>query len=136
MKYHRLILLSVIVTSVCANAQQVWDKMDVLDGPNPSLRYGFYTEPSGRVTMGRYYFINDGDNLRISLVAFGKTAVKLPVQKFDRNSGALEFGWEGRPDRKCRLDRHDDELFLGNCIEHLTVMPSPSRIIELVGLYR
>ena len=32
--------------------------------------------------------------------AFGKTAVELPVLKYDRGSGVLELGWEGKPDRK------------------------------------
>lgn len=109
-------------------SQQVWDEMDVVDGPNPTLRYGFYTEPSGRVTMGRYYFIDDGSNLRVRLVAFGKTAVELPVRKYDRERGALELGWDGKPDRRCRLDRQNDALYLGNCTEHLSVMPIAIRV--------
>jgi len=111
-------------------SQQVWDEMDVIDGPNPTLRYGFYTESSGRVAMGRYYFIDDGQNLRVRLVAFGKTAIELPVRKYDRDNGVLELGWDGKPDRRCRLDRHNDALFLGNCIEHLTVMPIAIRVVN------
>lgn len=118
----------VILIPTCATSRQVWDEMDVIDGVNPTLRYGFYTEPSGRVAMGRYYFIDDGDNLRITLVAFGKTAVELPVRRYDRGSGVLELGWEGKPDRTCRLDRQNDTLFLGNCIEHRKVMPLAIRV--------
>jgi hypothetical protein len=102
--------------------------MDVTDGPNPTLRYGFYTETSGRVTMGRYYFIDDGSSLRVRLVEFGRTAVELPVHSYDRNSGRLELGWEGKPDRKCRLDRQNDTAFLGNCIEGEAVMPIAIRV--------
>jgi len=113
-----------------AMSQQAWDELDVVDGPNPTLRYGFYTEPSGQVTMGRFYFIDDGDNLRVRLVAFGKTAVELPVHDYDRDSGVLELGWDGKPARRCRLDRQNDALFLGNCIEHLTVMPLAIRVVN------
>jgi len=115
---------------VFAWSQQVWDEMDVIDGTNPTLRYGFYTEPSGQVTMGRYYFIDDGDSLRIRLVPFGKTAVELPVRKYDRDNGVLELGWDGEPDRRCRLDRQNDTLFLGNCVEKLMVMPLAIRVVS------
>jgi hypothetical protein len=111
-------------------SQQAWDEMDVIDGPNPTLRYGFYTEPSGDVAMGRYYFIDDGRNLRVRLVAFGKTAIELPVREYDRENGVLELGWDGKPDRRCRLDRQTDALFLGNCIEHLSVMPIAIRVVN------
>jgi hypothetical protein len=112
----------------CAMSQQVWDEMDVLDGPNPTLRYGFYTRPSGQVEMGRYYFIDEGENLRVRLVPFGKTAVELPVHQYDRDNGVLELGWAEKPGRKCRLDRQNDALFLGNCIENSTVMPIAIRV--------
>jgi len=129
-RWHESIFLFAILIPICAMSQQVWDEMDVVDGTNPTLRYGFYTEPSGRVTMGRYYFIDDGGDLRVRLVEFGKTAVELPVRKYDRNDGVLELGWAGKPGRTCRLDRQNNELFLGNCIEHLTVMPMAIRVVN------
>jgi hypothetical protein len=107
----RSIFLFVFLTPVSAMSQHVWDEMDVIDGPNPTLRYGFYTEPSGRVTMGRYYFLDDGNDLRVRLVPYGKTAVELPVLKYDRDIGTLDLGWDGRPARKCRLGRENDALF-------------------------
>ena len=69
MRCLRSIFLPTILIPISAMSQQVWDEMDVIDGPNPTLRYGFYTEPSGQVTMGRYYFIDDGNSLRVRLVA-------------------------------------------------------------------
>ena len=140
MRWFRSILSLAILIPICATSQQAWDEMDVVDGPNPTLRYGYYTEPSGQVTMGRYYFVDDGTQLRVRLVAFGKTAVELPVRKYDRDNGTLELDWDGKPDRKCRLDRQNDTLFLGNCIEHLTVMPIAIRVaneydVEWQGTY-
>ena len=113
-----------------AMSQQVRDELDVVDGPNPTLRYGFYTQTSGQVAMGRYYFIDDGSSLRVTLVPFGKTAVELPVREFDRENGKLELGWEGKPGRTCRLDRLGNTVFLGNCIEDLKVMPIAIRIVN------
>jgi len=130
MKCLRSIFLLAILAPVCAMSQQVWDEMDVIDGPNPTLRYGFYTELSGRVKMGRFYFIDDGSNLRVRLVAFGKTAVELPVRHYDRDNGVLELAWDSKPDRSCRLDRQSDALFLGNCVEALTVMPIAIRVVN------
>jgi hypothetical protein len=120
--------------------QQVRDEMDVVEGTNPTLRYGFYTEPSGQVAMGRYYFIDDDEGLRVSLVPFGKTAVELPVNQYDRENGVLELGWQGKPNRRCRLDRQNDAVFLGNCIEGTMVMPIAIRVVnqydeEWLGLY-
>lgn len=123
-----LMFLCVSLSSAIAVAQQDWDAMDVLDGPNPTLRYGFYTEVSGQVMMGRYYFIDDGSNLRVRLVPFGKTAVELPVEEYDRANGVLELAWEGKPERRCRLNRQNEGLFLGNCIENLAVLPIAIRI--------
>ena len=90
--------------------------------------------------MGRYYLIDDGTHLRVRLVEYGKAAVELPVRKYDRDSGTLELDWTGKPDRKCRLDRQNDALFLGNCIEDLTVMPIAIRVVneydmEWLGTY-
>lgn len=124
----RFIFSLVILMPTRAMSQQVWDEMDVIDGPNPTLRYGFYTQASGQVAMGRYYFIDDGDSLRVRLVPFGKTAVELPVHKYDRDNGVLKLSWDGKPNRRCRLDRQNDELFLGNCIENLMVMPLAIRV--------
>jgi hypothetical protein len=126
----RSVLLFAILFPVCAAAQQAWDELDVVDGPNPTLRYGFYTEPSGQLNMGRYYFIDDGSTLRVRLAPFGKAAVELPVRDYDRDQGTLELGWEGKPDRICRLQRQSDKLFLGNCTEHLAIMPIAIRVVD------
>lgn len=133
-------ILILLVAPAMASAQQAWDEMDVLDGPNPTLRYGFYSEPSGQLQMGRYYFIDDGTTLRVRLVPFGKTARELPVRAYDRSQGMLELGWEGRPDRTCRLEQQNERLFLGNCIEGLSVMPMAIRVanafdVEWQGTY-
>jgi hypothetical protein len=87
MNLYRIILFCAISIPMCAMSQQVWDEMDVVDGPNPTLRYGFYTGSSGRLMMGRYYFVDDGNTLRVRLVPFGKTAVELPVRTYDRDNG-------------------------------------------------
>ena len=114
--------------------------MDVLDGSNPTLRYGFYTEAPSQMMMGRYYFIDDGNNLRVRLAPFGQTAVELPVQEYDRENGVLELTWEGKPGRRCRLNHYDEGLFLGNCIEDSAVLPIAIRIandydVEWQGTY-
>lgn len=111
-----------------AAAQQNWDDLDVADGPNPTLRYGFYTESSGQVQMGRYYFVDDGTNLRVRLAPYGKPAVELPVQSYDRDEGVLKLLWAGKPARSCRLQRYTEFLFEGNCIENLVVMPIAIRV--------
>jgi hypothetical protein len=118
---------ALLLTGVAA-AQQDWDELDVVDGANPTLRYGFYTEPTGQVQMGRYYFIDDGVQLRVRLAPYGRTAVELPVRRYDRDDGVLELGWEGKPDRTCRLKRQNKMLFLGNCIEKNVVMPIAIRV--------
>lgn len=130
MVHVRAILGFLLMFPAFAIAQQVRDEMDVIDGSNPSLRYGFYTEPSGQVMMGRYYFIDDGQALRVSLAPFGKTATELPVQTYDRGQGKLELGWEGKPGRVCRLSQHSASLFLGNCIENQAVMPMAIRVVN------
>ncbi len=106
-----------------AVAQQVRDNLDVIDGPNPTLRYGFYTDPDGSIQMGRYYFIDDGESLGVSLVPFGKTVTELPVKHFDRQAGELRLGWEGKPGRVCKLNRNGRDLYLGNCTEGEDIMP-------------
>lgn len=121
-------------------SQQIFDELDVVDGPNPTLRYGFFTEPSGQVQMGRYYFIDDGSRLQIMLAPYGKTVIELPVRNFDRDNGLLELGWEGLPERVCRLERQNATIFLGNCIEAFAVMPIAIRIederdVEWTGAY-
>ena len=85
MKCFRTSVLLAILLPDCAVSQQAWDEMDVIDGPNPTLRYGLYTEPSGQLPMGRYYFIHDRSNLRVRLVPFGKAASELPVLSYDRD---------------------------------------------------
>jgi len=128
MNFFRGVFICVLLLPVCATAQQDWDELDVRGGPNPTLRYGFHTEPSGQVLMGRYYFIDDGTGLRVSLAPFGKTAMELPVHSYDRTDGLLELGWEGKPERTCRLQRYTELLFVGNCIEKLDVMPLAIRV--------
>ncbi len=122
--------ICLLLLPVTASTQQAWDELDVVDGPNPTLRYGFYTEPTGEVRMGRYYFVDDGVELRVRLAPYGKTAVELPVRIYDRHDGMLELGWEGTPERTCRLQRQNDKLFLGNCIERLAVMPISIRVAD------
>lgn len=117
-----------------------WDEYDVIDGPNPTLRYGFYTESNGVVNMGRFYFIDDGLELRVRLAPYGKTAIDLPVLEFNRGEGIIELGWEEKPNCSCKLIKQNEFLFLGNCIEGNTVMPMAIRIAnendkEWMGLY-
>lgn len=109
-------------------------------GANSTLRFGFYTEASGQVRPARYEFIDDGENLRVSLALYGKTPVDLPVLVYDRAAGTLELGWSGHPDRRCRLDRAGENHFLGNCVEGEQVMPIAIREgnrfdAELMGQY-
>jgi hypothetical protein len=113
MKRFRNVIICGLLLPVCATAQQEWDDLDVLDGPNPTLRYGS---------------------------PFGRTAVKLPVRSYDRTDGLLELGWEEKPGRKCRLQRHTELLFMGNCMEKLAVMPMAIRVAnesdsEWMGIY-
>lgn len=122
--------IGLLLLPLVAKAQQAWDELDVVDGPNPTLRYGFYTEPNGQVQMGRYYFVDDGIELRVRLAPYGRTAVELPVRTYDRNDGMLELGWEGKPERTCQLERQNNRLFLGNCIEGLVVMPISIRVAD------
>ena len=129
-KLSYLLFVFALFSTVNVTADSSWDGLDVIDGPNPTLRYGFYTTPSGQVNMGRYYFIDNGDSLRVRLAEYGKVAVELPVQRFDRGPGVLELGWEGRPERVCRLDRQNDSLFLGNCLEGTAVMPMAIRVVN------
>lgn len=126
----RCVAVYVLLLPAVTSAQQVWDKLDVVDGPDPTLRYGFYTEPTGEVRMGRYYFVDDGVELRVRLAPYGRTAVELPVHGYDRDDGVLELGWEGRPDRTCRLKRENETLLLGNCIQKLVVMPIAIRVAD------
>lgn len=128
MRLFGLLLALAMFVESRAVAEPSWDQLDVIDGPNPTLRYGFFTEPSGTVRMGRYYFIDNGDTLRVRLAEYGKTPVDLPVRRFDRAAGVLELGWEGKPTRTCRLDRQNEALFLGNCLEEFSVMPMAIRV--------
>ena len=139
--YKRQILIILITISLDSIAQDLsWDKYDVIEGPNPTLRYGYYTESDGTIKMGRYYFIDDGSNLRVRLAPYGKTATDLPVLEFDRNEGIIKLGWDGKPDRECKLMKQGDSHFLGNCIENNSVMPMVIRIAnendkEWMGVY-
>ncbi len=124
------VAICLLLLPVAGGAQQAWDDLDVIDGLNPTLRYGFYTEASGKVQMGRYYFVDDGNHLRVRLAPYGRTPVDLPVRAYDRATGELVLGWEGKPDRTCFLERQNDQLFLGNCIENLSVLPISIRIAD------
>ena len=137
----RLILIILLAFSLKSIAQDLsWDKYDVIDGLNPTLRYGYYTESDGIIKMGRYYFIDNGSELKVRLAPYGKTATDLPVLKFDRNKGIIKLGWDGKPNRKCELIKQNDSLFLGNCIEDNSIMPIVIRTAnendkEWMGIY-
>ena len=137
----RLILIILLAFSLESIAQDLsWDRYDVIDGPNPTLRYGYYTESDGIIKMGRYYFIDNGSELKIKLAPFGKTHIDLPVIEFERNKGIIKLGWDGKPNRECKLIKQSDSLFLGNCIEKNSVMPMVIRIAnendkEWMGVY-
>jgi len=125
----KLILITSLLISSEVEAQEIsWDEFDVIDGANPTLRYGFYTESNGEIRMGRFYFIDDGVNIRVRLAPFGKTTTELPVREFNRTEGILELSWEGKPNCICRLVKQNEFLFLGNCIEDNKVMPIAIRV--------
>ena len=137
----KLILIILFLFSLKSIAQDLtWDEYDVTDGPNPTLRYGFYTESDGVIKMGRFYFIDNGSELRIRLAPYGKTAVNLPVLEFNRAEGIIELGWEGKPNCSCKLIKQNEVLFLGNCIEGNAIMPIAIRVAnendkEWMGVY-
>ena len=126
-----IILFTCLIIPSAVIAQEVsWDEYDNVRGSNPTLRFGFYTEPDGKIQSGRYYFIDDGVNLRIRLAPYGKTPAELPVLEFDRTEGILKLGWEGRPNCFCRLVQENESLYLGNCIENNIVMPIAIRTLS------
>ena len=137
----RLVLIVLLAFYLSSNGQDLsWDKYDVIDGPNPTLRYGYYTEPDGIIKMGRYYFIDDGSELKVRLAPYGKTATDLPVLEYNRNKGIIKLGWNGKPNRKCKLIKQNDSLFLANCLEDNAVNPIVIRIAnendkEWMGIY-
>ena len=89
----RLILIILLAFSLKSIAQDLsWDEYDVIDGPNPTLRYGYYTESDGIIKMGRYYFIDDGSELKVRLAPYGRTATDLPVLEFNRNKAIIISG--------------------------------------------
>ncbi|MDT0594794.1 hypothetical protein [Glaciecola petra] len=117
-----------------------WDKYDVVDGANPSLRYGYYTQAGGKLKMGRYYFIDNGSDLKVRLAPFGRKATDLPVHNYDRNKGIIKLGWDGHPDRECTLSKQGETHFIGNCLEKNLVMPIVIRVAnendnEWMGVY-
>ena len=137
----KLILIILFAFSLKSIAQDLsWDELEVLDGPNPTLRYGYYTESDGIIKMGRYFFIDDDSELKVRLAPYGKTAINLPVLEFNRDKGIIKLGWEGKPNRKCKLIKQNGSLFLGNCIEKNAVMPMVIRTAnendkEWMGIY-
>ncbi len=142
MKFNtKLFLIILFAFSLKSIAQDMsWDKYDVIVGPNPTLRYGYYTESDGIIKMGRYYFIDDGSELKVRLAPYGQTATDLPVLDFNRDEGIIELAWKGKPNRKCKLIKQNDSLFLGNCIEGNAVMPMAIRTAnendnEWMGVY-
>ena len=124
----RLAALIIAGCAIGAHAQENTDSLDVTDGDNPTLRYGFYTGMDGVVQPGRFYFVDDGESLEITLANYGQSPVKLPVLSYDRESGLLTLGWDGLPVRRCELQRYEPDLFLGNCVEGEAVMPMSIRI--------
>ena len=139
--HKRFILIFLLTTSLESMAQDLsWDQYDVIDGPNPTLRYGYYTGPDGNIKMGRYYFIDDGSELKVRLAPYGKIATDLPVLEFNRKKGIIKLGWDGKPNLECTLIKQGDSLFIGNCIEKNSVMPMVIRIAnendkEWMGVY-
>lgn len=137
----RLVLIILLTFPLESMAQDLsWDKYDLIDGPNPTLRYGYYTESDGVIKMGRYYFIDDGSELKVRLAPYGKTPTDLPVLEFDRTKGIIKLGWEGKPNRHCKLIKQNDSLLLGNCLEKNSVMPMVIRSAndndkEWMGVY-
>ena len=125
-----IVLTSLLISSELKSQEISWDKYDIIDGPNPTLRYGFYTDSNGQIQMGRYYFIDDGVNLRVRLAPFGIKAIELPVLEFDRSEGILKLAWEGKPNCICELVRQNEFLYLGNCIEDNNVMPIAIRVVN------
>ncbi len=128
MRINPIVLIVLALVPVWSMSQQVRDELDVLRGSSPTLRYGFYTKMSGQVEMGRFYFVDNGDQLQVSLVPYGMPAVELPVTRYDRNEGLLVLGWQGRPERMCRLIRQNEELFLASCVEKFRVLPIAIRL--------
>lgn len=134
-----LIFCALLVLSVPAPIQaappeapegEYWDRYDVIDGPDPTLRYGFFTQTNRTLCMGRYYFIDDGTRLQVRLAPFGRTPIELPVHRYDRQGGVLELGWEGRPERRCVLRHPGENLWLGSCLEGEAVMPMAIRVAD------
>ena len=83
------------------NAQDEWDRYDVVDGDNPTLRYGFYVNDDEQIELGRYYFFDDGNNLRIRLAPYGQSPTEFIVSRFDRVKGELELRWGENSERTC-----------------------------------
>jgi len=135
-----LILAWNCAVSLPLNAQNEWDRYDVVDGKNPTLRYGFYVGETGQIELGRYYFLDYGQDLEIRLAPYGKPQTKLIVSRFDRKEGVLELVWGEDAAHTCRLIRHTDALFLGTCTQEERVSPMAIRTAsrsdyEMMGLY-
>lgn len=113
MKLSYLLFGFVLFFAPSAIADSSWDGLDVIDGPNPTLCCGFYTMPSGQVNMGRYYFIDDGDTLRVRL------AEQLLESLEERNTAG---------DRVC-----EDDLAASRCSVFCALDASS---IEIDGCYR
>ena len=123
-----------------AHAQNEWDRYDVVDGENPTLRHGFYVSENGQIELGRYYFLDDGENLQIRLAPYGQPQTELIVSRFDRKEGTLELVWGNNAERTCQLTRYTNALFLGTCTQEERVSPMAIRIAnrsdyEMMGLY-
>lgn len=65
-----IILLVVFFTSFAQDLS--WDQYDVIDGPNPTLHFVFYNELDGIIKMGRYYFLDNGSELKVRFSTYGK----------------------------------------------------------------
>ncbi|MEM6585217.1 MAG: hypothetical protein AAF692_05635 [Pseudomonadota bacterium] len=104
------------------------------------MRYGFYVSEAGEIELGRYYFLDTGEDLRIWLAPYGRPQTELIVSRFDRSKGELELVWGPNTQRTCRLNRYSDGLLLGTCTQEVTITPIAIRIAnqsdhEMMGLY-
>ncbi len=112
----------------------------LLQAGEPEVRFGFYTETDGIVRLGRYLVRDDGVDMTITLAPYGRRPVELPVHSYERESGALELGWAGKPQRQCLLEGLGEDSFSGNCVEGEYVMPMAIRPrtrsdAEMMGRY-
>lgn len=134
------VFLALLLVPALLQGQQTRDDLDQVRGDNPTLRYGYYTLPSGQQQAARYYFVDDGENLRVTLAQYGKPVVELPLSSFDREAGVLVLNWQDEPQRVCRLERQQGNAYLGACTDGaaplpMTIRPMSRADHELMGLF-